>query len=269
MRSTAFRVTVAAVMLGISGGFLRAEEDAPPAQIDLSKFPATKVQDVIVPNPSEVFIVLDKLRSPNWKAEFRKGYALISGDRAHKALLLGALIADGFIAVQAKDNEDVRYIGRLVLDFAAALGVRDSVIKHYSSIQEAADAGDWGKVRIEFDKTQSSVRSAMVELGDDQLAELVSLGGWLRGTEVLTSIVAKDYTADGAELLHQPDLLGYFERQIDGMSKFKKHKLVQKIDGELKTILPMISADSITSDSVKKIKGITNELLQQIMSKEA
>jgi hypothetical protein len=40
--------------------------EAPPRQIDLSKFPATQLDDVVVPLPSEVFNVLDKLGSPNW-----------------------------------------------------------------------------------------------------------------------------------------------------------------------------------------------------------
>jgi hypothetical protein len=41
----------------------------------------------------------------------------------------------------------------------------------------------------------------LVELGDEQLAQLVSLGGWLRGTEALTQVVMKNYSRDGAELL--------------------------------------------------------------------
>ena len=50
----------------------------------------------------------------------------------------------------------------------------------------------------------------MNEVHDEKLSQLVSLGGWLRGTEVLTSVVNERFSADGAELLHQPDLLSYF-----------------------------------------------------------
>jgi len=263
------RMLAATILLGGISNYCMAQE-APPAQIDLKDFPAKQVDQIIIPVPSEVFNVLDKLGSPNWKAEFRKNYSIRPGDRAHMALLLGAVIGDGFIAVQSKDTEDVRDIGRLVLDLSAALGVKEAVIRHYNSIQEAADKGDWGRVRLELDKTQSSVREAMVQLGDDQLAELVSLGGWLRGTEVLTSIVTKDYSADGAELLHQPELLDYFQSQIGAMMpRFRKHRLVAKIDHELKVIRPMISSDSISKDTVAKINGITSALLKLIVSKEA
>ena len=47
----------------------------------------------------------------------------------------------------------------------------------------------------------------MNEVHDEKLSQLVSLGGWLRGTEVLTAVVDRRFSEDGAELLHQPDLL--------------------------------------------------------------
>ncbi len=68
----------------------------------------------------------------------------------------------------------------------------------------------------------------MNEVHDEKLSQLVSLGGWLRGTEVLTAVVNKRFSNDGAELLHQPDLLIYFEQRLAGMPEFKM-KLLQDI----------------------------------------
>src|SRR5438874_1846711 len=78
------------------------------------------------------------------------------------------------------------------------------------------------------------VRRAMIEMRDEQLAQLVSLGGWLRGTETLTSIVQKNPSKDGAELLHQPALVDYFQHRLAGMTpRWKENGLVKKIDGSL------------------------------------
>ena len=60
----------------------------------------------------------------------------------------------------------------------------------------------------------------MNEVHDEKLSQLVSLGGWLRGTQVLTSVVDRHFSADGAELLHQPDLLDYFQRKLATMPEF-------------------------------------------------
>ena len=45
--------------------------EPPPNHIDLSKFPATQLDDIVVPLPSEVFNVLDKLGTPNWQEQLR------------------------------------------------------------------------------------------------------------------------------------------------------------------------------------------------------
>ena len=165
------------------------------------KIPAAEVETVVVPVPSEIFSVLDKLGNPNWRAELRTSAGKSTGNRAQVALLLGTVIAEGFVAVEAEDPEKVKDIGREVLVLAEAINVRKAVIARSKSITEKAEAKDWRSVRKEFDGALQDVRSAMVELGDDELAQLVSIGGWLRGTQVLTSIVSKNYSPDGAELL--------------------------------------------------------------------
>ncbi|MGB8463594.1 MAG: hypothetical protein WCE49_01475, partial [Terrimicrobiaceae bacterium] len=91
---------------------------APQQTIDLSKFPAAAVDEVVVPVPSEVFSVLDKLGSPNWKAEMRENLGKNTGNRAQVALLLGTVIADGFVAVEAENSESVKQIGQEVLNLA-------------------------------------------------------------------------------------------------------------------------------------------------------
>src|SRR6202008_580752 len=72
--------------------------DAPPRQIDLNRFPATKLDDVVVPLPSEVFNVLDKLGTPDWRGEMRSPNITSRGARAQIALMLGSVVAEGFVA---------------------------------------------------------------------------------------------------------------------------------------------------------------------------
>jgi hypothetical protein len=243
----------------------------PPAAIDLSKFPAAAVDEVVVPVPSEIFSVLDKLGSPNWKAEMRDNLGKNTGNRAQVALLLGTVIADGFIAVEAENSESVKQIGQEVLNLAEAINVRKAVLARSKSIIDKADSKNWRAVREELDGALQDVRSAMVELGDVDLAQLVSIGGWIRGTEVLTSIVGKNYSATGAELLNQPELLNYFTRRIDEMrsSRLKKEELVGRVRKLLRDIRPLIGKGGISQASVEKINKMTNEVVVVITSAEA
>lgn len=49
------------------------------------------------------------------------------------------------------------------------------------------------------------------QLKSEQLSQLVSLGGWLRGTRALTALILQRYSPKGAELLRQPALIDRFE----------------------------------------------------------
>ena len=245
---------------------------APPAErIDLSQFPAETVNEVVVPVPSEVFSVLEKLGNPNWRAELGPAKTFpATADRAQDALLLGTVIADGFIAVEAQDSERVKDIGRNVLTLAEAINVRKSVVSRSNSIIEKADARNWDAVRREFDGALQDVNQAMAELNDEQLAQLVSLGGWLRGTEALTSIVDSKYSIERAELLHQPLLVDYFLRQLSRMSpRLRGREIVGDIRRTLDRIDPLIqkAGGDISPEAVAEIHNITSDVVGRIRSK--
>jgi hypothetical protein len=248
---------------------------APRQKIDVSTLPAQSrvIGDVVVPVPSEIFAVLDKLGKPRWTEVLRsmKGVAKPFGDQSQVALYLGTIIAEGFVAVEAEDADQVQKIGRSVLSLSDALGVSKSVKKRATAIIDAGDAKNWKLVRQELDRALSEVKEAMAELGSEQLSQLVSLGGWLRGTEALCEVVSRDYSRDGADLLHQPVLLDYFEGQLDALKgRYKKNPLIPKIQQGLKEIRPLIGLTDgaeISLKSVREVGSISAGLVKAIQSR--
>ena len=258
-----------ALTLVILAGSPAATGQEPRQHIDVGKLPqqATLVEDVIIPVPSEVFGVLDKLGSPNWHDVLRTDKPAVPGARPETALLLGNVIAEGFIAVEAQDSEQVKKIGRTVLELSAAMGVRKAVVARSSAIIEFADKKDWPRVRRELDGALTDVKQAMAELHDEELAQLVSLGGWLRGTEALAQVVTRNYSKDSAGLLHQPALLDYFDHRLAHMSpRLRSNEVVAKIQKRLPEIRPLIGeADSeISQQSVDQIRDIVHDLVSAI-----
>src|SRR6478752_2495119 len=209
------------LLAGCSVSFLPMGAGAaePPRRIDVKRL-SKNIDDVVVPLPNEIFGALNKLDSVNWKEFVRTSKGTNFTERPRIALLLGTVIADGFIAVQAEDAQSVKEIGQRVVSLAKGIGVGNSIVPHAKAITEAADRRDWGQVRLELDRTQNSVQQAMNEVHDEKLSQLVSLGGWLRGTQVLTAVVNRHFSSEGAELLHQPDLLDYFQRKTSNMPEF-------------------------------------------------
>jgi hypothetical protein len=261
--------TLAAVTIFSFSGLPAALADEPKQHIDVGRLPeqSTLVDDVIVPVPSEIFGVLDKLGSPNWHDVLRTDSVTTPGARSETALLLGDVIAEGFVAVEAQDPEQVKKIGRTVLDLSGALGVRKAVVARSSAIIEYADKKDWPRTREELDGALADVKQAMDELHDDELAQLVSLGGWLRGTEALTQVVDRSYTKDSAGLLHQPALLDYFDHRLEHMSpRLRSDEVVARIQKRLPEIRPLIGeADTdISKQSVEQIRDIVHDLVGEI-----
>src|SRR2546427_1258020 len=254
--------------IAVSGLTLCAQGAQVPQHINIKQL-STTVEDVVVPLPNEIFGALNKLGTVNWRAHVRSDKGPNFTERPRIALLLGAVIADGFIAVQAEDAEAVKDIGQRVMTLAKGIGVGNSITPHAKAIIEAADKRNWANVRRELDRTQNSVQQAMNEEHDEKLSQLVSLGGWLRGTEVLTSVVNEHFSADGAELLHQPDLLSYFQTRLQAMSEFNL-PIVHQIQDALVEVKPLINIGNarISAESVKKVNEITTRLGNDIIKKD-
>src|SRR6476660_2441646 len=104
---------------------LSAQAAPAPQHIDVKQY--KKVEDVVVPLPNEVFAALNKLGPVNWKEFVRTEKGVNFSERPRTALLLGNVIADGFIAVQAQDAPAVKDIGQRVLSLAKGIGVGASI----------------------------------------------------------------------------------------------------------------------------------------------
>src|SRR2546430_11744304 len=129
---------------------LSAQAAQAPQHIDVKQY--KKVEDVVVPLPNEVFGALNKLGPVNWKEFVRTEKGVNFSERPRTALLLGNVIADGFIAVQAQDAPAVKEIGQRVLSLAKGIGVGASITPHAKAITEAADKRRWESVRQQLFK---------------------------------------------------------------------------------------------------------------------
>lgn len=205
--------------LAISSAPLHAQGPAEVTAGESLPPQVTRVDGVLVPVASEVFKTLDQFANSNWRAVQRPELARWRphGNQASLALLLGAVIAEGFIAVEAKDAAEVQSLGRAVLTLTRGLGVERWALRRSRSIDDAAQSGDWQAVRKEWDHVLPDVQEGMKELQSQQLAHLVSLGGWVRGTEALAALVLQNPSPERAALLRQPALVTHFDTQLHAL----------------------------------------------------
>src|ERR1700736_3535730 len=179
---------------------------------------AVRNDSISIPTPGELFAALGKPGKPNWSGQFRGPIPTTYRDRAQIALNLGGLIADGFIAVEAKDSQQVKNIGSDIIKLAKALGVSENLLRRGNSINEFAENDDWDTLQEELEATQNEVKSSMQSHSDQDLVILVSLGGWIRGTQVVSSSILQNYDQQTAKVLRQPALVSFMQSKINAIS---------------------------------------------------
>lgn len=223
-----------------------------------------QVHGVAVPVPKEIFRSLDQFRDANWRAVKRPEIARWKshGNQAQIATLLGIAIAEGFIAMEAEDSTEVKDLGRTVLTLARGLGVEDRVLRRSRSIMELADKNEWTAARQGWDGVLSDVESGMIELKSAQLAQLVSIGGWLRGTEALSALVLQKYSPESSALLQQPVLVDYLQKQLLAMSSNSQARpIVGKLLDGIRRIRALSETKPLSEETVRKVHGICKELV--------
>jgi hypothetical protein len=227
---------------------------------------AKPVKGVLVPVPKEIFDSLDKFRDANWRAVQRPEIVRWKphGDQVQIALLLGVVTAEGFIAMEAEDSTEVDRVGDDVLMLARALGVEKSALRRSRSIMEYANRNEWTAARKEWDGVLSDLEKGMIKLKSESLSQLVSLAGWLRGTEALCTLVLQNYSPERAELIRQPALADYLEKQLLAMrSRRESRPMIKKMARGIRRIRLLIKNENgpLTEQTVREIGSICKELV--------
>jgi hypothetical protein len=227
---------------------------------------AKQVHGLAVPVPKEIFRSLDQFRDANWPAVKRPEAARWKshGDQAQIATLLGVVIAEGFIAMEAKDSAEVKNLGNSVLSLAGGLGIRERALRRSRSIMELADKNEWSEARKEWDGVLSDLENGMIEIKSKELAQLVSLGGWLRGTEALSALVLQNYSAERSNLIRQPALIDHLEKQLRAMSgDIRARPIVVKLLDGIHTIRSLVESKNgpLSEETVRKVHAACAELV--------
>jgi len=237
-----------------------SEQNSPPPS------QAKQLHGLAVPVPKEIFRSLDQFRGANWRAVQRPEIVhwKSHGDQVQIAILLGVEIGEGFIAMEAEDSAEVKNIGNSVLSLAGGLGIRERALRRSRSIMELADKNEWSEARKEWDGVLSDLETGMIELKSAHLSQLVSLGGWLRGTEALSALVLQNYSPERSNLIRQPTLIDHLEKQLRAMSSdIRARPIVVKLLDGIHTVRSLVESENgpLSEETVRKVHGVCAELV--------
>lgn len=229
-------------------------------ELGVNEFTAPSIEHLLAELMAYRPVPIEKL----WK-DFKPD---IPQDRAVIAMSSGRVIADGLLAVIAEKPSRIEPCARALVRYAKGLGVSEHLNKHTKSIIEKAARENWAEVRRELVRAQADVEAGMLALKDEEIAHLVSLGGWLRGLEIISALIADDYNPERARRLIQPEALAYFAERLGALNpRLKKDPLFESTEKavvEIQKLIGKPDQQPPSLDDVKKVRKLAGEIVEQL-----
>jgi|HubBroStandDraft_4_1064222.scaffolds.fasta_scaffold53254_2 hypothetical protein len=224
------------------------------------------VNEFTAPSIEKLFGILDSLKPIPINPLSRPITELNTAERSKYALSFGVLIGDGFLDVEAEQNKDIESLGRELIRRARVLGVEQRVSRHSRKLLDLAKQNDWDRLRKELIITQEDVEKALLELRDEPIVHLLSLGGWIRGLQIAAASVAADYSPERAKKLHNIELLDYYLDRLNTLTpRLKRSELIQKITVQLQSLRPIFKDNEvITQPQVNSLQATATGMLDLI-----
>ena len=106
----------------------------------------------------------------------------------------------------------------------------------------------------------------MLDLRDEEMVHLLSLGGWIRGLEIGAASVAADFSPERASKLRQLDLLDYYLQRLDTLSPpLKSTPLISQIISGLKEVRQKLGdTPAVSQEDVSGIQTTARNLVALI-----
>lgn len=224
-----------------------------------------------VPSPGEIFSAVNRACRPNWAALVTPATAPVTTARPQLALAVGVLAANGYIAVEAQDGQQVKNVGREMMAEAKALGVSQTLLARGNSLIEFADSNSWEALADELEATENEVKITMVEQKDHDLVTLTSAAAWIRGIEVASGVVLANASLQGSQVLYQSDLALQLASQLGSLPvRMSREPLVSRVKEVLESAAALLQqkkpTDGKDRERIQKLHNEAASLVKLILT---
>ena len=190
-----------------------------------------------------------------------RGWACSSASRAQTALLIGNTFAEGYLAAQAEDAQYCKNVVKDLLAMAKTLGVQTELLDRNRSLAESAQKKDWPLLRRELEATESDLAAALRQHEDAGLVHLITLGAWMRSTEIIASILKETYSENAALLLRQPVLNQLLKTGFEPLTdKLRSDPLLTHIQPTLTAVAQLLAGPADNTLSLEEVNTLANTL---------
>ena len=250
------------------------EESGEKAPFDPSK---AKDAGVGMPTPYDKFIALDQILTKtkvNWDQTFRKVAVDIDPDAftdkdVAVPMILGVRIADGVMAIKAKNAELLNKCATDIEKLAKKLGVSDADLGRARAVRAAANKGEWLKVFMELGFFQQDIMKKIDEPEHATHGTLLIVSGWMQGARYTTTVVGENYSPETSNLLREPLLARALKEKIESLpANLQGSPLVAKLRDvlpQIEKILNVPRDGAISKEDVEQLNKLATEAVKAAM----
>jgi hypothetical protein len=228
-------------------------------------------QDAAPFSPKGLYCAAAECLKPDWPSQFLPPISAKLASRAHLALALGNVLAEGYLAAQAEDPQHTRNLNKDLLSISKPLGIHTEMLERSKSISESAEKRAWNIVVQELDATETDLVRILHQNKDDDLILLVRLGTWLRAAEAVSQLVCARYSENSAALLQHQELARNYASALDALpEKTLEDPMVAAIHARLLALKRFLHEPKESPPSEQEIKSFAQtarSVLHDILSK--
>ncbi len=230
-----------------------------------------------MPSPYDKFLGLAQLAEGadiDWRATFNAVAADIDPDEWQDAsvavpLVLGLRIADGIMAIQARDAEFLGQCASDIEKLAPKVGVGDAELERARKVRTLANEGDWLKVFMELGFLQQDILKTLAR-DESNRGDLVVASGWMQGARYSTSVVLDNYSDAASNILREPKLVkAIADKLATQPDSVKEHPSVAKMLAaipQIEKIVDVAIDALIAKEDVQKINALASDYAASVLA---
>lgn len=205
---------------------------------------------VAMPTPLDKFLALSllvKTKDIDWNGTFNAVAVDIDPDKytdkdAVIPELLGIRIADGIMAIQAKDAEMLGKAASDIEKLAAKIDVSDGDLARAKRVRTMANEGKWMDVFRELGFLQQDIMQKLEEKPNDPRSSLLMVTGWLQGSRYTSRLISQHYNDATSNIMREPLLVAALQAKVDRLpASVKATPAVAKIAEALPRLKQLVN----------------------------
>lgn len=255
---------------------LLSSADYAPAADEKASFDRTKAKDggLGMPTPYDKFLALDAALAKgkiDWGKAYRSNSKDVDPDAFKDAdvaipMALGVRIADGVMAVKAKDAELLNECATDIERLAKKMGIADGELSRARAVRTAANKGAWLQVFLELGFFQQDIMKRIENENNPTRGTLLIISGWMQGAHYTTGLVLDNYTPELSNILREPMLAKALQAKLETLPAGSKDKpavaTLRKVLPGIVGILDIPTTGTISKEKVSELRALTGEAVK-------